>query len=90
MEIFLAQMPAQIQQMFHKSQMERVKKEVKKKITFVAHVQHGSKYSIQVRLVNGLGGKDEINFPLTCLPNQMSGGEYDFIIETINSGEYGS
>jgi len=84
--IDLNNLPPEFQMYFHKSQMERVKKECKG-ITYISHLKQKDSYFTVVRIKNDLGGKDELNFPLQVEPSRMTAKEYDFIIETVNAHE---
>lgn len=87
-----------IQEIFHKSQLERIKTECKG-VTYASHVKTKLKseqtgewfeaYMMKVNLKNELGGKDEVQFLLEVTPDKMRTTDYNFIIETINSGDYG-
>lgn len=88
MQLNLQNLPTEFQTAFHKSQMARVRKEVAN-LSYISHVRHGEKYFIKTRLKNEVKGKDEVMFPLHTSPNKITDAEYTFIIETLNSGEYG-
>lgn len=72
---------------FHKSQMERVKKQCKG-VQFISHFQDKNKYWMVVNVKNAEGGKDKVTFPLQTTPENMTTKEYDFIIDVINNKEY--
>lgn len=76
-----------VQLYFHKSQMERIKRECKS-VCFIAHEQEGEKYFIKVKVKNELGGKDTVSFPLKALPSQITTKEYDFILNTLKEKGY--
>lgn len=77
----------QILHIFHKSQMERIKKELPE-VTYVSHVEEKGLHFIKIRAKNEKGGKDEIMFPLQTHPNNLRTEEYDHIIEVIKTKDY--
>jgi len=72
---------------FHKSQMERVKKECKD-VKYIAHTKEGNKYYIDVKVKNESGGTDNIRFPLSVEPSKITSVEYDFIVSTLKEKGY--
>jgi len=88
-QLQLKDLPADYQKLFHTSQMQRVRKEVKD-VTFISHTQHKGNYFIEVRIKNSKGGKDVVNFPLQVPPNQITDAEYNFIITTLKEKSYGT
>lgn len=76
-----------LQHIFHKSQLEKLKKECKG-VTYVSHLQEKDNYFIKVRIKNPEGGTDEVTFPLKTHPSQLTSKEYNFIKDVINSRDY--
>ena len=78
-----------IQHLFHKSQMEKIKKECKE-VVYIAHTKEGQKYYIDVKVRNETGGRDNIRYALHVEPSQITSENYDFILSTLKDKGYGT
>ena len=78
--------------LFHKSWLNRIKKELGKKCTFISHMTRktngNTEYCILVHLKNDTGGKDKITYKIGTNPDNISEKDYMSLLNMLKKGEY--
>lgn len=78
----------QFQSIFHKQQIQRVKKNLGKDCTYLSHEKRGDKRFIKAIMINSTGGKDTVTIEINSNLSLVKREEYDKVMETLGERSY--